>query len=264
MLKSRYYGLPDRPIKNKVGQTPIDNVFVAGNIAGSPNIKASMMDGYNVGLSIAKKFTQSPYRLEASVGIIGGGPAGFGTALALRKHGISFVIWEQGSSFNSIAGYTEGKQIYSLPRKWTLPENIWFEDSPKGYLLNKWDEQLANIKSQVHTHHEVTDIRRYNNIFNVYVKHEEKITTKKVGIIVLATGTQSQPKKLNVNGEGLHHIKHHLHTPKDYLNSRVVVVGGGSSALEATLALLKQGNHCKLIHRGTQFDKAAQELTNEL
>ena len=264
ILQSRYHGLPDRPIKNRVGQTPINNVFVAGNVAGTPNIKASMMDGYHVGLNIAKRFKQSPYRLRASVGIIGGGPAGIGTALALRKHNISFVIWEQGELFNSIAAYTEGKQIYSLPREWTLPNNLWFEDSPKGYLLNKWNEQLLNLKAHVHSHHKVTDIRRYNDIFNIYVEHQENISISKVSFVVLATGTQSQPKKLNIVGEDLPQVKHNLYTPKEYLNNRVVVVGGGSSALEAVLNLVQQGTHCKLIHRGSTFDKAADPLIDEL
>ena len=97
-----------------------------------------MRDGYNVGLQIVKRHKNSPYRLDASVGIIGGGPAGIGTAMALDKHNISFVIWEQGELFQSIASYTEGKQIYSLPREWQLPEDLWFEDAPKETLLERW------------------------------------------------------------------------------------------------------------------------------
>ena len=147
LLQSRYQGLPDRPIKDSIGQIPIKNVFVAGNIAGTPNIKASMRDGYNVGLQVAKRLKKSPYRLDARVGIIGGGPAGIGTAMALDKHNISFVIWEQGEVFQSIVSYTEGKQIYSMPREWQLPENLWFEDAPKETLLNRWNTDLTRIKS---------------------------------------------------------------------------------------------------------------------
>ena len=72
-------------------------------------------------------------------------------------------------------------------------ENIWFEDSPKGYLLNKWDEQVANIKSlRFILTTKVTDIRRVHLcLSNVYVEHEEEITTiSKVGTSVVAMATQ--------------------------------------------------------------------------
>ena len=65
--------------------------------------------------------------------------------MALDKHNISFVIWEQGELFQSIASYTEGKQIYSLPREWQLPEDLWFEDAPKETLLERWNTALVGL-----------------------------------------------------------------------------------------------------------------------
>lgn len=223
-----------------------------------------MRDGYNVGLAIVKKRRNSPYRLDASVGIIGGGPAGIGTAMALDKHNISFVIWEQGEVFQSIASYTAGKQIYSLPRDWTLPENLWFEDAPKEALLNRWSSSLMRLKRLVQTQHTVVDIRRYNDVFNVYLEHQQKQHIQKVGTIVVATGTHSHPKRLNIEGEDLPQIKHALFSPTDYIDKRVVVIGGGSSALEAAITLVKQGTHCKLVHRGERFDKASDALVAEV
>ena len=264
LLQSRFHGLPDRPVKNGHGLTHIDHVYVTGNIAGTPNIKASMNDGYNVGLEIAKTHKPSPYRLQACVGIVGAGPAGIGVAMALEHHNISFVIWEQGQIFQSIASYTEGKQIYARPNEWSLPENLWFEDGPKEKLLKRWESEIFHLKNHIRTHHKVVDIHKYNDVFNVYIEHQSVQSTVKVGVVVLATGTQVQPKKLNIAGESLAQIDHSMHSAKDYQGKRVAVIGGGSSSLEATLTLLKQGTPCTLIHRGDQFSKAAPALVSEL
>ena len=264
LLQSRFHGLPDRPIKNARGQTHIERVYVTGNIAGAPNIKSSILDGYNVGLEIAKVHRLSPYRLQACVGIIGAGPAGIGVAMALEHHNISFVIWEQGQIFQSISSYTEGKQIYALPKEWTLPENLWFQDGPKEELLKRWDSEIFHLKKDIKTNHKVVDIHKYNDVFNVYVEHQNEQTIAKVGIVVLATGTQVQPKKLEVEGESLPQVDHSMHSAKDYCDKRVAIIGGGSSSLEATLTLLKQGTHCTLIHRGDQFSKAAPALIKAL
>lgn len=265
ILKSRYGNLPDRPVANPDGSTRYPNVYVTGTLAGEPNIKAALLNGYAVGQRIAAKYKQSPYKLTSCVGIVGAGPAGTGVALALRHHDIDFIIWERGEWFNSIASYTVNKHIYALPEEWSLPENLWFEDCNKEALLERWKRDLKTLRKNIHESHDVTDIRQYNTIFNVYVNDafgNDKVC--RIAHVVLATGTQSTPKKLGVVGEDLPLVNHHLLTPLEYKGKRVAIIGGGNSAVESCVRLLEQGTHCKLIHRGHDFSKALPALREKL
>ena len=96
-----------------------------------------MIDGYNVGLQIVKGLWSSPYRQGANVGIIGGDPAGIGTAMALDKHNISFVIWEQGEVFQSIDSYTEGNKSTIFQKHGNFLRTCRLKDTSKETLLNR-------------------------------------------------------------------------------------------------------------------------------
>ena len=62
---------------------------------------------------------------------------------------------------------------------------------------------LVRFKRLVQVHHKVIDIRKYNDVFKVYIEHQQKELTQKVGTIVMATGTHTDPKRLNIEGEEL-------------------------------------------------------------
>jgi thioredoxin reductase len=51
-------------------------------------------------------------------------------------------------------------------------------------------------------------------------------------------------------------VLYSLREPEAYRDDRVLVVGGGDSAVEAALALAEQpGNHVRLSYRGTSFGR---------
>ncbi len=265
ILQSRFQSLPDRPLTEKHSESVIPNVYIAGNLAGQPNIKASIRHGYQLGIQIAKTFQASPYKTDASVGIVGAGPAGVGVALGLQQHGISYIIWERGLPFETIQAFPNQKFLYNTPKEWTLPPGFWFEDCTKEELLKRWNNDLHDILLGVQQHSTVLDIQQYHSAFSVSI--ENNIGTRqttKVDAVVLATGTTSQPKKLQTLGEDHPLVQHHLYNPRSLRQKRVVIVGGGNSALEATLLLLEQGAHCKVVHRGKDFSKATPDVRKRL
>jgi len=74
--------------------------------------------------------------------------------------------------------------------------------------------------------------------------------------VVLAIGRRGVPRKLNVPGEDLPKVIYSLREPEAYQRDRVLVVGGGDSAIEAALALSDQpGNEVTISYRGDRFNR---------
>jgi thioredoxin reductase len=74
---------------------------------------------------------------------------------------------------------------------------------------------------------------------------------------VLAVGRAVHPRRLGIAGEDLEKVVYRLSGPGQYAGHRVMVVGGGDSALEAAIALAEvPGTDVTLVHRGPAFARA--------
>src|SRR6185369_7192997 len=62
-------------------------------------------------------------------------------------------------------------------------------------------------------------------------------------------------RRLGVPGEDLDKVSNRLLDPADYAGRRVVVVGGGDSALESAVALAGSGAEVTLVHRGVELTR---------
>src|SRR5439155_35698 len=80
----------------------------------------------------------------------------------------------------------------------------------------------------------------------------EKIRSRN---LVLATGYFESPNVLGVPGENLPHVSHFYVEPHPYWQQRVVIVGGGNSAVEAALELCRVGARVSIVHFLGEFDR---------
>lgn len=65
----------------------------------------------------------------------------------------------------------------------------------------------------------------------------------------MATGSLSVPCRLNIPGEDLPHVSHHLGESETFSNGTIVIVGGRNSALEAVLRCNENGASVNLSYR---------------
>jgi thioredoxin reductase len=74
--------------------------------------------------------------------------------------------------------------------------------------------------------------------------------------VLLAIGRRGTPRKLDVPGEDLSKVVYRLLDPEQYRGQRVLVVGGGDSALEAAASVAEAGGQVTLSYRGDAFARA--------
>jgi thioredoxin reductase (NADPH) len=186
--------------------------------------------------------------------IIGGGPCGLATGLALQEKGISYVIIEKGAIVNSIVKCPLDVRFYSTSDRLEIG-NIPFlsqEARPSRTELLKYyrlvtERQALNIKCFQKVNH----ITKEKNVYTVIAEDQsgERITYQG-RMIVFATGIFDNPKHIGVNGDTLSKVMHYYKEGHPFYGQDVAVVGGKNSAIEAAIDLYRSGARVTLIHRG--------------
>src|SRR6185436_19701880 len=83
--------------------------------------------------------------------------------------------------------------------------------------------------------------------------------------VVLALGRTGTPRKLGVKGEDLPKVMYRLIEADHYINKRILVVGGGDSAVEAAMGLGRQGgNQVTLSYRKDAFSRLKDRNSKRL
>src|SRR5258707_1166461 len=83
--------------------------------------------------------------------------------------------------------------------------------------------------------------------------------------VILAIGKSGSPRKLGVKGEDLPKVMYRLIEADHYVHKRILVVGGGDSAVEAAMGLAHQvGNTVTLSYRQAAFGLIKERNTRRL
>jgi len=83
--------------------------------------------------------------------------------------------------------------------------------------------------------------------------------------VVLAIGRSGTPRKLGVPGEELPKVMYRLIEAEHYTHKKILVVGGGDSAVEAAIGLsLQPGNTVTLSYRGREFSRIKERNAQRL
>ncbi|WP_120689078.1 NAD(P)/FAD-dependent oxidoreductase [Salipaludibacillus neizhouensis] len=179
--------------------------------------------------------------------IIGGGPVGMFGAFYAGMRNASVKIIE---SLPQLGG-----QLTALyPEKYIYDIAGYPKVSAKS-LIENLDQQmnLFQDKLQICLGQSVQQVEKKNGIFIIQTDTETHYTKS---IIITAGNGAFEPKKLPIDVmeyEKANHVHYYVNDMKRFSNKRVVVFGGGDSAVDWALMLEPIAKKVTLVHRRDKF-----------
>jgi thioredoxin reductase (NADPH) len=241
-------------------QTNIPGLYIVGELGGIGLIKNAVAQAITAIQHIGKNNVKDQ-TLDYEVVIVGAGPAGMTAALAAQAQGLRYVVLEQGSIGGTIFHYPRQKLILSTPIELPLYGKLKVAEISKEELLKIWLDIVEKNKLNILLQSNVDSLLSADGKFQVSYG-TSKILTKNV---VLALGRRGSPRKLGVPGEEHANVSYQLIDAEAYTQKKILVVGGGDSAIEAAVALARQkGNVVTLSYRRSEFVRLKEKNEKHL
>ncbi len=233
-------------------ETNVPGIFVAGELGGMGLIRNAIEQGRQAVEQIHARRPRGTEELDLV--IIGAGPAGFSASLAALERRMRFVTLEQESLGGCVFQYPRGKIVMTQAARLPLVGEVKLGTTSKEALLEFWLDVERKHKLKIRYHERVEAIERVNGGMVVRSTAGEY----RAHNVLLAIGRRGTPRKLGVAGEELPKVTYRLIDPEQYAAQRVLVVGGGDSALEAAASIAEASDTCSVIlsHRGDVFGRA--------
>jgi len=185
--------------------------------------------------------------------VVGAGPGGLACALEARRLGLRFRVLERERDLGgTVARYPRRKLVATQPIDLPLFGRLSARSYAKEELIALW-KQLAS-------EHELP-IACGETFEGVDADGSGAFTVRRAGggavratSVCLAIGRRGLPRQLGVPGEELGKVAYSLLDADGYTGRRILVVGGGDSAVEAALGLAARGvNEVTLSYRRSAF-----------
>jgi thioredoxin reductase/Pyruvate/2-oxoacid:ferredoxin oxidoreductase delta subunit len=244
----------DIPVLKPNFESNVPGIYVAGELGGMGLIKNALTQGQQALEAIAKAGVKRPGALD--VLIIGAGPAGLAASLAAKKLGLNYQTVEQDSLGGAVFQYPRGKLVMTAPVELPIVGKVHFRNTSKEELLRFWEQACKGNGLKIMYQERVEEIQSREGVFHVKTSTRRHVASA----ILLGIGRRGTPRKLGVPGEALPKVVYRLIDPEQYRGQKVMVVGGGDSALEAAASIAELGDTAVILsYRGEAFQRAKQK-----
>jgi putative YpdA family bacillithiol system oxidoreductase len=244
----------DMPYMSDAYETSIPNLFIIGELGGLALIKNAVNQGRESIDTIRDRMAALPRLADVyDVLIVGAGPAGISASLRAIENKLHYLTIEQDEIGGTVAKYPRQKLVMTSPVEFPMYGKFNKTELSKENLLAFWKQVLARADFKVHTGEKVDDIRKgADGVFEIATGKGRY----RARAVVLALGRTGTPRKLGVKGEELPKVMYRLIEADHYVNRKILVVGGGDSAIEAAMGLGHQhGNKVTLSYRKEAFSR---------
>lgn len=257
----------DLPRLTREFETNIPNLFIVGELGGLALIKNAVTQGLACVDTIAARLARPGARGPASgtvrdVCIVGAGPGGLSASLRAIQCKLSYVTFEQGDLGGTVAKYPRQKLVMTSPVEFPIYGKFKKLQLSKEELLKFWQKVNREAGLRVRSGEKVDDIQRdADGIFTVTTPRGQE----RARAVILALGCRGSPRELDIPGEERPKVMYSLIDAEAYTNARILVVGGGDSAVETALGLAHQrGNTVALSYRKGEFSRIKERNAKRL
>jgi len=229
--------------------------------------------------------TPTPKSVEALTGsdvldllIVGGGPAGTAAAFRAKELGVRALVIDFDDILKRIRDYPKDKLILpdfgggdkmKFPAGGDLVEALQFGPIDKDDLCQSWKDLYRKFEVPVRVGVELSSVERSGELWEVttwdHKRAEQAIIRTRHLVLALGRGV---PRRFDIPGN-TDGIAYRLDDPARYVEGPVVVVGGGTSAAEAVIAIsnqkaeIEEGCGVFWSYRGTKMPRISRALADE-
>lgn len=250
------------PLLDAHFQSSVPGLYVVGELGGRGLIKNAVNEGRIAVEHIAVGQRRAdPASGALDVLVVGSGPAGLSAGLEARRAGLRYAVFEQGDLSDTIHKYPRHKLLLAEPVRMPLYGNLWVADATKESLLQVWRTIIERTGLDVRVRHRVESVEPVGDEFRIRLEGQ----VVRARNVVLAMGRRGTPRQLGVPGEEAPKVLYDIVEMEAFQHSRVLVVGGGDSAIESAVGLANQdGTAVTLSYRGEAFQRIKQRNQEKL
>lgn len=209
--------------------------------------------------------------------IVGGGPGGTACAFRAKELGLAALVIDFDDLMKRIRDYPKEKDILpdfgggdkmKFPKGDDIFNLLHFPPIDKDEMVKLWRSHYYENSVPAKIGIEFTGLERSNNLWKVKtwnhnLKAEEIFSAKHV-VIAMGRGV---PRRFDIPGN-TDGIAYRLSNPADYVKGPALVIGGGTSAAEAVIAIsnakakAKEPSAIYWAYRGAEMPKISKALAD--
>jgi thioredoxin reductase/ferredoxin len=237
--------------------TNISGLYIVGDLTGIPLLKFSSDSGARAVELIRMDKSFLSQREKDKKGdildlvIVGAGVSGMAAALEAKKDNLHFEILEATEPFSTIINFPRGKPIYTYPTDMIPLGDLQFTQDIKEPLVEEIKAQTLG-KGITPRIARVERVEKNGDFFDIIIPDGENLKARRV---IVGIGRSGNFRKLGVPGEDKDKVFNRLHDPRDFEGKNVLVVGGGDSALETSIAIARAGGSVTHSYRKEEFSR---------